>query len=426
VKRKALRLGAAGYISFRYLLGRAKEGGRYLRGAAAGIALSLIPIVVTLIVADGMIRGITDRYLELGTGHLQVYNFLDNMEPGEALPLIEDYPGIRGIWEERHGLGVLMGAGGSRGATIRAMEDSFWDDEGSRKYLKTVAGAAKPESDRELLLGEELARSIGAAPGSTVRIMTIRIGAGGRNIPRVNIFTVKGIVSSGYRELDSLWCLVSMEAGKRILAPESSSSFLMLKIEDPYGTADDTAYDLSLRLGPSFGVYTWKMLQRAQYSSYESTRQLLLFIMALVVVVAAVNVSSATSMLVIERQRDIAIFKAGGAEPAMTSRIFLWGSFLTGLLGAIGGIAAGLLVGVNINALISVLETLIGFFSGLFRPSGEGAGGSGYYLETIPVIIDWTAVFLIGLFTIFCSVLASWLPARRAGKLKPIEILRKY
>ncbi|GMO52558.1 MAG: hypothetical protein Ta2G_10570 [Termitinemataceae bacterium] len=51
----------------------------------------------------------------------------------------------------------------------------------------------------------------------------------------------------------------------------------------------------------SFGVYTWKDIQRSQYSSYESTRQLLLLIMALIVLIAAVNVSSATSMLVIER-----------------------------------------------------------------------------------------------------------------------------
>ena len=56
-------IGSGFFIALRYLLGRAKEGGRYLRGAAAGIALSLIPVIVTLIVADGMIRGITDRYL---------------------------------------------------------------------------------------------------------------------------------------------------------------------------------------------------------------------------------------------------------------------------------------------------------------------------------------------------------------------------
>ncbi|MDR0473154.1 MAG: ABC transporter permease, partial [Treponema sp.] len=101
MNRLFFRLGSAFFIALRYLLGRAHEGGRYLRGAAAGIALSLVPIVVTLIVADGMIRGITDRYLELGTGHLQIYNYQAPQEPEAALPYIDGFPGVRGVWSER-------------------------------------------------------------------------------------------------------------------------------------------------------------------------------------------------------------------------------------------------------------------------------------------------------------------------------------
>jgi lipoprotein-releasing system permease protein len=50
----------------------------------------------------------------------------------------------------------------------------------------------------------------------------------------------------------------------------------------------------------------------------------------------------------------------------------------------------------------------------------------GYYLEEIPIIIDWTAVILIIAFTIAASVVSSWIPARRAGKTRPMDILRKY
>jgi lipoprotein-releasing system permease protein len=148
--------------------------------------------------------------------------------------------------------------------------------------------------------------------------------------------------------------------------------------------------------------------------------------MALIVIVAAVNVSSATSMLVIERQRDIAVLKAAGASPRGIETVFLWGSFLTGTLGALAGIGAGLLLGRFINEAIRGLEKLLSFFSGLFRGGEVRLLDPGYYLETIPVIIDWTMVFLIGLFTILCSVAASWIPARRAGKLKPLDLLRKY
>ena len=417
--------GSAFFIAFRYLLGRAREGGRYLRGAAAGIALSLIPIVVTLIVADGMIRGITDRYLELGTGHLQIYSYNNDRDPEAILPYIEGLPGLRGAWPEQNGLGVIHGPGGSRGTTIRALDRSFWEDEGSRRYLKVLSGDLNIETDRDVLLGEELARSIGASVGSTVRIMTVRSSQAGRFAPRVTAFSVRGIVSSGYRELDALWCIMSFEAGKQVLS-DAGLAFLMLKIDDPHNEAEAMARSLYGILGTGYGVYTWKTIQHSQYSSYESTRQLLLFIMALIVLVAAVNVSSATSMLVIERQRDIAVLKASGARPSFTSGFFLWGAFLTGLVGSALGIAAGLAIGCSVNSLIRGLETLLSFFSGLFRAGPVTILDSGYYLETIPIIVDGRMVLLIGFFTVLSSVLASWLPARRAGKLKPIEILRKY
>jgi lipoprotein-releasing system permease protein len=421
-----MRIGAAFFIALRYLLGRAREGGRYLRGAAAGIALSLVPIVVTLIVADGMIRGITDRYIELGTGHLQIYNYLSPGEVEDSIPLATAVPGVRGAWPERRGLGVLMGESGKKGATIRAVDSAFWEDEGSSRFLVTRRGESTPKTDRDVVLGEELAASIGADVGSPVRIMTTRTTEDGRTIPRMTVFTVRGIVSSGYRELDSLWCILTWEGGGRALPPEMSSSYLTVKIDDPYNGAERAALRLSSALGAGFGVYTWTELQQSQYSSYESTRQLLLFIMALIVIIAAVNVSSATSMLVIERQRDIAVLKAAGASPRDTETIFLWGSFLTGLTGALIGIGLGLLLGSFINELIRGLEKTLSFFTGLFRGDEVKILDPGYYLETIPIIIDWSMVFLIGLFTVLCSIAASWIPARRAGKLKPLDLLRKY
>ena len=420
-----MKTSSAFFIALRYLLGRAKEGGRYLRGAAAGIALSLIPIIVTLIVADGMIRGITDRYIELGTAHLQVYSYLDPRNPETAMAVIKDQKNLRGVWREASGLGILVGSRASRGATIRAVDSSFWDDEESRRYLQVISGGGRLEPGREVLLGEELAGYIGAEAGSTIRIMTQRISADGRLIPRLTSFTVRGIVSSGYRELDSLWCIIDFDEGIRIFS-ETTPAYLLLKINDPYTGADRTAMELYEKLGSGYGIYTWKSLQRSQYSSYESTRQLLLFIMALIVIVAAVNVSSATSMLAIERRRDIAVLKTCGSSASFTGSVFLWGAFLTGAAGSIIGLAAGLFIGVNINVFLRSLESVLSFFTALFRGEPVRILNSGYYLEEIPITINMPAVVTIGFFTVLCSVLASWIPAKRAGRLKPIEILRKY
>ena len=420
-----MKINASFFIALRYLWGRAREGVRYLRGAATGIAVSLVPIIVTLIVADGMIRGITDRYLELGTGHLQVFDLYDFDDTETTINIIKEIDGIRDVWPEQRGMGILAGKSGKTGVTVRSIEPSFWDDPGSANLLKTIDGVHKPETDRDIILGETLAENIGVQVGDSVRLMTVRPAEGGRISPRTASFTVRGILSCGYNELDALWCITSWEGGKRVISSDQASSSFIIKIDDPYRKADEVAMKLHEVLPSGYSIQTWKEILRSQYSSYETTRQLLLFIMALIVIVAAVNVSSATSMLVLERQKDIAVLKVSGARVSGITEIFLLGSFLTGLVGCIIGISIGLLIGININFLVRSLENILSFISGLFNGGEVRILDPGFYLETIPIIIDWNAVFMIGFFAIICSVVASWIPAIRAGRLKPMDLLRK-
>ncbi|GHV20634.1 ABC transporter substrate-binding protein [Spirochaetia bacterium] len=415
------------FIAFRCLLGKGNKGSRYLLGAALGIAVSFIPIMVTLIVADGMIRGITDRFLELGTGHLQVWPRFSGKEEAidTAYEKISEKKGVRGVWHETQGLGIILSTAGKTGTTIRAVDPSFWQEENSKKYLTVKSGAGIIEKDNEVLLGEELAKTVGAEVGKTLRIMTVRTGEGGKSIPRTTVFTVKGIVSSGYHELDSMWCITTFDSGRRILG-SGAYRYLVVKVDDPYRGASEAAYSISWELGNGFAVYTWKQLQRAQYSSYESTRQMLLFIMALIVLVAAVNVSSATSMLVLERQRDIAVLKSFGTSPGETKFIFIAAGLLTGLTGTIIGIFAGLVIGCNINQIISALENFINLFAQVSHGDKIKILNPDFYLEKIPIMVDYRTVIFIGLFAVLCSIVSSAFPAARAGKTKPVELLQKF
>jgi len=412
------------FIAIRYLWGRAHEGVRYLRGAAAGIAVSLIPIMVTLIVADGMIRGIIDRYLELGTGHIQITDNSQNNEDEIKKLLIENVYEIKGIWFEKKGMGIIAGLNGKTGVTVRAIESSFWDDLKSASLLKIIDGVNKPLLNSDIILGETLADNIGVQVGDDIRLMTIRSRESGV-APGINKFTVKGIISCGYNELDALLCITNWEGGKRIFSSDQIPTNYLVKIDDPYKNTEKIEIEILEALGSGYKIETWKEMLQSQYTSYETTRQLLLFIMALVVVVAAVNVSSATSMLVLERQRDIAVLKVSGASVKGITAVFIWGSFLTGLTGSIIGISIGLLLGYNINIIIRSLENVLSAISGFFNGTEVKILDPGFYLETIPIVIDWNAVLVIALFAILCSVAASWIPARKAGKLKPMELLRK-
>lgn len=427
------KFAACFFVARRYLFGlqfgNSNRGGRYLLGAAGGIALSLVPIMATLIVADGMIRGITDRFLELGTGHIQIRGSEFSEETGLsielAMPVVENQPEVRGVWNEMQGTCIVLGSKGKTGATVRATSPSFWQDEGSKRYLTTISGDAALDESGAVLLGSALAKKTGAETGSTLRIMTVRTLEDGRRIPRTMRFKVKGIVSSGYHEIDSMWCLISFEDGEKLFEKNNAANYLILKVNDPYDGIDELAASITNRLQGFFFAYTWKQVQPLQYSSYEQTRQMLLFIMALIVLIAAVNVSSAISMLVIERRRDIAVLKAFGTGQAGITLIFMTGSLLTALTGGITGAAAGLLFGSHINEVIRALEMFINFWTGLFNKGPVRILDPGFYLETIPIVIQWTTVAGIVIFMIFCALAASAFPAFRAGRSKPVELLRK-
>jgi lipoprotein-releasing system permease protein len=385
--------------------------------------------MVTLIVADGMIRGITDRFIELGTGHLQVWPRLPQQDAftlEDTRNAVRQADGVAGVWREIDGIGVILSTKGKTGVSIRAADPSFWQDEGSRRFLTVKDGEGVIEEDNDILLGEDLARELGAAPGGVIRLMTLRVTDDGRSIPRTTIFKVKGIVSSGYHELDAMWCIISYEAGSRILSRSISQNFLVVKIAEPYARLDEAVFNIYHELGGAFSVYSWRDLQRSQYSSYESTRQMLILIMAIVVLVAAVNVSSAVSMLVIERQRDIAVLKSTGASGFQTALVFFLCSVLAGLSGAIPGIAAGLVIGCNINGIVRALEAALSFASALFNGGAVKILDPGFYLQEIPVIVDWKTVAMIGILTVLCSAASSVLLARRAGKSRPLDLLRKF
>ncbi len=428
-----MRLRTSLFVAGRYLLGRGGEGGRYLRGAAIGIAVSLVPLVVTLLIADGMIQGITERFVELGTYHAQAIDYTG--KPGGLTELAETLVGagvVEAAWPELQGLGIAVGASGKSGATVRAVSPSFLTGSRVSKYLRAVEGVATLDGPKDALIGEELAKKTGAKVGAPLRLMTVRTDALGRTIPRVASFTVKGIVSSGYRELDALWLFIPYHSSLSLLSPESSSAFVGLQLADPYGDIQANMERIVQVLPKGYALYSWKDLQRTQYASYESTRQLLLFIMSLIVLVAAANVSSATAMLALDRRREIAVLKSFGAEPSFTSSVFIFGGFLSGVLGGVAGIAAGLLISVNINRLIALLELLLNGLSGILSRIEGGIAAQhvtlldpSYYLESIPVHVEWAPMLVIFAGTVLLATLAAWLPARKAGAQRPLEVLRK-
>ncbi|HSV57105.1 MAG TPA: ABC transporter permease [Magnetospirillaceae bacterium] len=440
-----MKAGAVLFLAGRNILGR-KSGERdlarrTLSGAVLSVAISMVPLLVTLVVADGMIQGITSRYVELSSYHIQCIPFAGQGEAGiaDALNTIRRVPGVRGAWAETLAVGVAFSRGARSGAVVRAIDPDFLADPGTRAYLSVLEGEPALSGPNDVLLGSELARELEVRPGGTVNLLSVRSRRDGSVIPRVTVFRVKGVVSSGYRDLDSRWFLVPRETAGRFIAPDVSRTVLGVKVDDPFDSLEPVLDGLRAVLPQGWGIVPWMETERNLYRSLRTTRYLLLLIMGLTVVVAAVNISSALVTLVIERAGEIAILKGLGASPADIGKVFVAGGLLMGLAGSTLGLVLGVLAAVHINELIagieiglSVLAAAVNFLAGPFVAQGREIFPAtfrilnpDYYLEHIPVVLDYQALAAVFCSALILSCLASVLPARKAAALPPLEILRR-
>jgi ABC-type transport system, involved in lipoprotein release, permease component len=422
---------------------------RSLYGAIAGIGISLVPLVIVLVVSDGMIEGISSRIIELSTTHFRVEDYTGDPGTGgtaEDFEQIarqlkdEDQTGrITATWCERQGIGIAIGPKGRSGATVRAVDPSFLAPGTAASDLLTVdSGTLDLSGGNGALIGRKLAADIGVSAGDSFRVLTMRTSPSGQSIPRFTTCTVRGVISSGYQEMDALWVFIPFSTGFRILSPELSSTFINVHVTEPFGSLEPVRHGLMRSAPAGFTVYTWKELNRSQFQSFNTTRTLLVFIMLLIVFIASINVSSALVMLVMERRKEIAILKSSGASPAGITMSFLLAGFLTGVGGLAAGLPAGILCSLHINDLFAFMERGLNLANRLAYVIGHAGGPAAgepdtirlldpaYYLEVIPVHLQAGELFVIAAGTLVLSVLVSILPAVRAGQEKPLETLRKF
>lgn len=423
-----------------------------LAGAILCIGISLVPLVAIITISNGMINGITERLVSLSSSHLEAVCHSKNAQVLEEAALaVKIIPGISAAYPMISCPAMAMAGKNRCGVILRAIPKNVFEEDASYKKLfftedGSIADFAAGE--KGALIGKEISEQLGVKAGDTIRIVNILSNPSKENgaddfdsahnsisiRPLISSYKIKAVISCGYQELDSLWLFIDFEDGKKIMGAAQTMNAVMIETADAFSaelpSLQKKVQDL---FGGAFRVYRWDQLNRAQYENFSSTKILLVFIQLLIVLVACVNISSALIMLVLERRREIAILKSLGASNGGISASFLLVGFSCGVAGLLLGIPLGLFLSVNINGLIHFSEKAINFFAqGLyFLAKGDIMNfreihllDEVYYLKEIPVEIPFGELFFIGFLTLGLSLFASLLPARKAGKQRPLEILR--
>ncbi|MEK7449583.1 MAG: FtsX-like permease family protein [Planctomycetota bacterium] len=186
---------------------------------------------------------------------------------------------------------------------------------------------------------------------------------------------------------------------------------------DNYQYADEVKEEISRALNNrrDLFIHTWEQEKASFLTAVKVEKNLQGIILFFIVLVAGFNILAMLTMRVVEKTRDIGILKALGATKGGIKVLFLYQGLIISTLGALLGLAAGILVTHNLNGINNLLYRLTGKE---FFPRDI------YLLDKIPSEIDPLTVAIIIVSSIFLSIIFSLYPASRAGKLDPVEALR--
>ncbi len=430
----------------RIVFSRNKTNGRKsLFASMVCIGISLVPLLAVMGISDGMINGITGRIIGLSTQDVDIFFASDYDEVAsleafeEAGRLASTLPHVTHVYPEVEGTALASSLSASAyrcGASVRAVqEDIFSENEAFSSLFKLSAGQLVFPDGKSAILCEKMAEELGVGVGDRISLISARLTGSGMLVPKSAVFTVCGIVSCGYQELDALWVFIPLGTGFDFLPRNVAQYSLKLKTDGTFTSVVQKVKVAATELFPFCSVWTWSELNASQFENFSSTRILLLLIMILIVLVASVNISSALVMVTMERLKEIAILKSVGASPRGISISFLIAGGICGLGGLVVGLPLGIIAAVNINAILSGLEKLMNIFASIAYSLSHLGTESHYvgiklldpafYLQDISVNISLLQIGGVALLTLVLSLFASLIPALKAGKEKPLDTLRK-
>ena len=422
------------FVAARYLRARRRQAvvGLVTGISIAGVAVGVAALILALAITNGMRRELEDRLLS-STAHVQLERVEnDGIRNWEALTerlrhephVVAAAPGLyepvlvsrgarsggallKGILprQERQVSDMLRTMTAGSAAALEEPPGGARDQAPSQTGANATAQAA--EATAPIVLGYDLADSIGATVGSTVVVTSPQgeLTPYGL-VPKYARFRVVGIFHSGFYQYDSSFGFVRLRDAQALFGEPDLVSVISFKVDDLY-RAGQVARELEQAAGPGFGATSWEEQNRELFRALKLEQLVTFIVIGLIVCVAALNILIALTMMVMEKTRDIAVLLSMGVRPGQVRRIFL----LQGVLISVVGTAFGLVLGYGL--------AFAGGHWHLIHLSADV-----YSIDTLPFrprLVDGLVVSAVSLGV---SLLATLYPSTAAARVLPAEALR--
>ena len=407
------------FIGLRYLKAKRKQTFVSLITliSIAGVMVGVTALIVVIAVMNGFKEDLRDKILGV-TSHVVISRFDGNISKyQEVRAKVGEVSGVNAATPFIYTQVMISSRKAISGAVLRGIEPKTASQvinlpknmrAGS---LEELEAENKPEGMRStpgIILGNELARNIGALRGEPVTVISPlgRLTPLGR-VPRSQTFRVAGIFDSGMYEYDSTIAYVSLWAAQRFLGIGDRVTGIEVRVDEIY-EADQVAKAIGKALdGYPYWSRDWMRMNKNLFSALKLEKIVMFIILTLIILVAAFNIVGTLIMVVIEKTRDIAILKSMGATRRSIMKIFMIEGAVIGLVGTLLGLLGG-------YTLCKLLAT----YKFIELPSDV------YYISTLPVQMNPFDVALIALAAIVITLAASVYPAWQASRFDPAEAIR--
>jgi lipoprotein-releasing system permease protein len=399
------------FLGLRYLRARGQRTNLslFVWIGVGGVFLGVAALIVVLAVMTGFQDGIRDKIISANP-HLLIFQTGAGLADADGVAeRVRAVPGVRSAtpFVLQQALFTTEG-GGAHGGLVRGV--ALHDPSVLADLTRQVSsGSLAPlvEGRPNILLGVELARTLGVVPGDAVTVISPKgaVTAVGM-VPRMRRFTVAGTVQVGMYEYDSSIAYMGLPAAREFADLPAGVTGLEVKLDDPFA-AKRVGAAIARRLGFPFWVRDWMDMNRNLFAALQLEKLALFVIVTIIVLVAAFAIIGHLVLLVAEKRKEIGVLKAIGASASSITMVF----FSVGMMISVAGTVAGSVVGL---ALIWLQNTYK-----IIRLAGDV-----YQIDHLPMKLSPMDFVLIVGATLVLSFLATVLPARRAGALSPVDVLR--
>ena len=403
-------------VALRYLRARRKEG--FISVIAGfsflGITLGVATLIIVMAVMNGFRQELFNKMLGLN-GHVVVHSLSNFSDFDQVANRIRNVPGVKYALPLVEGQVMISTPQSSSGALVRGLREA------DLKELKAVSNNIRFgtldgfDQKPGVALGSRLANDLNVKVGDQVSLLTPR-GASTAlgTAPRVKRYPVVAIFEIGMSEYDSSILFMPLNEAQLYFNQPDSVTVLEVVLDSPDEVGALTPQIVKAG-GSSIYISDWRQRNATFFTALQVERNVMFLILALIVLVAALNIVSGLIMLVKDKGHDIAILRTMGATRGAVMRIF----FITGASIGIVGTLAGFLLGVLVCLNIERLRELIGWITDtdLFAPEL-------YYLSQLPAEMDTGETVSVVVMALALSILATLYPSWRASRLDPVEALR--